>query len=446
MKELREYKDDKLELKVSQKPGCKVLFEVVLSPSECRKTREEAIRQTQRQATLPGFRKGRVPAALIEKQFESAIYDRWVQLAADLAFRLAARASSLFPWNIDESPQTEMRSPLTTEGASFSFEFEHLPAIPLVERNQLELPVAQPAVVTETDVEERLLAIREHRGSFKVVEKVIEEGDYVTIDVWSVDEEPHQQLLKEARIVAHKGKLPHWLYAALLGKTNGESTEVVTEPDEDSSEEARSQFKPRRVSVIVHAVERLELAKEEDLFSEFKVNSREELKQKLRAQLEREAKNDAELKQRQELWRMLLEQYSFELPFSMLETEKRRVIRVMVNHLLQTESRESVLRREDDIERMAAGEAEVGIKCFLLARRMVEEAKEEPTEHEVVTRSVQLLIADGLEGKEPAGGQAERSQRWQLYRSQALYDLFVRKAEDLLLRSEPTGTEGEPAS
>lgn len=427
---MENYKNEQIDLNVTQQPGCRVRFDITISPAECQKARHEAIKQVQKQVSLPGFRKGKSPAAMIEKKFPEAIDEQWKDLLAHAALRQGAQLSNIYPWNVEQKASATIESLSISEGAKLSLEFEREPSAPSIERDALQPISSSAAPVSEAEIEGRILTFREHHGTFEETKNSISDGDYVRIDAYSLESEPHPQLVKDGRVVMIPGKLPEWLFTLLRGKSAGETFEGMTSADPQAPQQEQEQFKPIRVRIEVLAVERLIPPTDEALCKALGTDSIQQLSERLRVHMQREIDGRADQERRSKLWDQLLRDYPFDLPTSMLAREKQRIIRVMVNKLRETESESAIIGQEREIGRAASAEAEGSLRKFFLARKILQDANLEVTEHEIVTRAVQLMIQNQVETS--AKGK-EREQMWQFYRNDAFYQLLIRKAEDHLL-------------
>lgn len=437
--EPKHFQNDQVKLTVIQQPGCQVQFDVTLSPEACRAAQQEAIKQVQKKVSLPGFRKGKAPANMVTKHFAEAIDEEWRDAVAQAAFRASLQLSGIHPWNMEQATPAKIESVSNEEGAVLSFRFEREPQVPEIVKESLELPPKETIAIEESTIETRLEGIREHHGTFEEVEKSIEEGDYVIVSAESLETDPPQSLVEDARLLVVKGKLPSWLYRLLLGKAAGDADEAETTPEDTAGEEERKNFRPIKVRVAVTAIEKLIPPSEEALCKATGTESLQALRERLQSQLQREAEGQAEQKRRDSLWQQLLQTYPLELPETMVQSEKRRLVRIMVNNMRQQHTEEAILRHEREIDASAATEAVATLNRFFLARALVAAARAEPSEQEIVTRAVQLMIQDQTQESQ---NEAERKKVWQLYRDEAFYQLLIRRAENYLLGiSEPKSDE-----
>src|SRR6185369_199393 len=82
-----EFSNENLKVKVHFKPNCKVELEVHALPPLLKDAYRKAVKVVGREVTLPGFRKGKAPEALVEKSYAKQIDTEWQQAIADLSFQ-----------------------------------------------------------------------------------------------------------------------------------------------------------------------------------------------------------------------------------------------------------------------------------------------------------------------------------------------------------------------
>ena len=141
---------------------------------------DRVARSYSRQARIPGFRQGKVPATLIKKRFRD-------QILHDVAHALIPRAidEALRERGLEPVDTPDVRDVHVDEGQALRFTaiFETLPPIDPGELESISL--RRPAVTLEDDALEKTLTQLQNRAArFEPVEgRGIEEGDTVTLDI-----------------------------------------------------------------------------------------------------------------------------------------------------------------------------------------------------------------------------------------------------------------------
>ena len=119
--------------------------------------RSAVLAEFQKQAALPGFRKGKAPPALVERQYAKDIQDETLHRVTKQAFERAAKEHDLKPVG-----PFEVRTATFTETAGLTLEasVEVEPSFALASYKGIPL-MQEPAEVTAQDTEKALAALQE---------------------------------------------------------------------------------------------------------------------------------------------------------------------------------------------------------------------------------------------------------------------------------------------
>lgn len=210
---------------------------------------ERAYGRVQKQARLPGFRKGHVPRSLVKLHFADDVRREVAEHLLPDVYRRALDESHLDP--VDEPDLSDVH---LEEGSPLSFKatIEVKPAITLAEYKGVEAEHT-PATVTDEQVEATLEQMRESHAELRAVERAAAPGDLVIVDYTltpdgmdPVRETGHAFLVGEARV------LPE-IDQAAVGMRAGDEREIgVRFPADHRREELRD--RPGRASVKVTEV------------------------------------------------------------------------------------------------------------------------------------------------------------------------------------------------
>src|SRR5581483_3586005 len=167
-----------MKVAVEEMEGCKRRLAVEAPADVVQKAWERAYGRVQKEARLPGFRKGRVPRSLVKLHFAADVRREVAEHLIPDVFRQAVSEAHLEP--VDEPDLQEVR---LEEGAPLSFVavVEVRPTIELRDYKGVEVEHA-PRPVTDEDVERALEHMREQHAEFRDVERPAAEGDLVIID------------------------------------------------------------------------------------------------------------------------------------------------------------------------------------------------------------------------------------------------------------------------
>ena len=141
---------------------------------------DAAFKRIASQVNIPGFRKGKVPARVIEQRFgRAAILDEAVNEALPKAYDEALREHNIAPVGRPEIDVTQLEDGKQLE---FTAEVDIRPEFDLPDYSSLRVEVAS-AVASDADIDEQIDALRKRFASLKEVDRAAADGDVLLVDV-----------------------------------------------------------------------------------------------------------------------------------------------------------------------------------------------------------------------------------------------------------------------
>jgi trigger factor len=130
--------------------------------------------------TVPGFRKGKVPARIIEQRFgRGAVLEEAVNDAVPKAYDEAIRTHGIVPLAQPEVDLTELKD---GEALLFTAEVDVRPEFDLPEYSSLTIEVASPEP-TDAEIDEQLDGLRGRFATLKEVDRAAADGDVLLVDI-----------------------------------------------------------------------------------------------------------------------------------------------------------------------------------------------------------------------------------------------------------------------
>jgi len=135
---------------------------------------------------IPGFRKGKVPARVIEQRFgRGAVLEEAVNDAIPKAYEDAVRDTKIVPISRPEIDVTAMED---GDKLTFTAEVDVRPEFDLPDFATLKVEVA-PAVPTIDDIAEQVEALRSRFATLTEVERAAADGDVLLVDIAGATED-----------------------------------------------------------------------------------------------------------------------------------------------------------------------------------------------------------------------------------------------------------------
>ena len=205
----------------------RVRLEIEVPFAELEPNVKKAYREVGSQVTIPGFRKGKVPAAVIDQRVgRETILSEAVQDAIPEKFVAAVREHEVRTLG---RPEVEITDFADGQALKFTAEVDVRPEITLPDLSGIEV-VVDDVQVAESDVDEQLEGLRQRFATLKGVDRGAQRGDFVQIDLAATvdgEEVPGGTASNLSHEVGSNQLLPG-LDDAIEGMSAGQSTTFTT--------------------------------------------------------------------------------------------------------------------------------------------------------------------------------------------------------------------------
>lgn len=302
---------------VEQLSPTRVRINVEVPFTELEPDFDRAFAQLAQQVRLPGFRPGKAPRKLLEARIgRGAVLQQVVNDALPSRYSQAVTTSEVKPLG---QPDIEITKLEDNEELVFTAEVDIRPEITIPDLETFKIEV-DPIEVSDEDVDTELQNLRARFGTLTGVERPVEEGDFVSIDLSaSVDGKDVPDAKTEG--LSHEvgsGQLIDGLDEAIIGLKAGETKVFTTTlaAGEHAGEEAQ-------VTVTVNSVKERELPEPDDEFAQLasEFDTIDELKASLKEQVERVKRVQQAEQIRDKALETLLDQIDVPLPEKILQAQ-----------------------------------------------------------------------------------------------------------------------------
>jgi trigger factor len=399
---------------------------IAVTPDELQPSIKHAYEHIAEQVNVPGFRKGKVPPALIDQRVgKAAVLEQAVSESLDEFYRKGVEESEVRPVGRPEADVETWPSDKDFSGdLVVTVEVDVRPEVTLPEYNGIKLTV-DAAEVTPDDVEQELDRLRSRFGTLVTVDRPAKKGDFAQLDlVASIDGEQ----VDTASNVSYEigsGELVEGIDDALDTLTAGESTTFSStllggDHEGESAE----------IVVTLNAVKERELPEADDDFAQIssEFDTIGELRESLRGEAARAKTFEQGNKARELLVDHLLTVTDIPVPEGVIEDEVHR-------HL------ESENRLDDDTHRAEVKEAsEKSFRTTILFDEIGQKENIQVSQDELSQYIVQSAAQYGIDPNEFINMLGSNGQL-----GQVLGEVARNKTIAVVLgRAEVTDTEGNP--
>ncbi|MCI8563059.1 MAG: trigger factor [Lachnospiraceae bacterium] len=295
---------------------------------------DKAYQKSRSKISLPGFRKGKAPRAMIEKMYGSGIfYEDAANMIIPDAYESAAKESGLV---IVAQPEISVEQVEKGKPFIFTAVVAVKPEVTLGEYKGIEVE-KQSVEVTQEDIDEAIDRVRESNSRMITVDdRETQDGDTVIIDFDGYcDGEPFEGgKAEDYTLVLGSHSFIDTFEEQLIGKKIGDEVEVnVTFPDQYQAEEL--QGKPAMFKVKIHEIKVKELPELDDDFAQdvSDCDTLEEYKEDMKKKLQESKEQAAKRAIEEDVVNKIIENAQMEIPDPMVDAQTRQMIQEFAQNL-----------------------------------------------------------------------------------------------------------------
>lgn len=347
---------------------------------------DKAITAYRKDLALPGFRKGKVPASVVERRFSGEIVGEATQNQLNECLNKAVKEAALVPVSGMEmdTPHSFVRG----EAYTCSISFDVLPEITFPEYEGTEVNQTK-AVVTENEIEDIMTRLRENVSELETVteDRLPQDGDVVDVDYAGFDEqgEPVDDVKGEHFVltVGRKQALDDFEALVKSAKVGEEKEGKVVFPEDYA-------HKPLAGKTVVFRIKitSLKSRKLPEVNDEMAKKLGQESVEKLREAIQEHAMANKVQSARSEAMKTLvdglLDKVTVDVPESMLESRIHRILGERDMRLQQMgKSLQSLGKKDEELREEAKEEALESLRPQVMLMALAHKEKLSVTQQEL---------------------------------------------------------------
>ena len=294
------------------------------------------------QVKIPGFRSGKAPMAILEKRFGPNVKKEvMTQLISE---RLAEVIEEKGLRSVSPPQLLEVAAEEGTD-INVSASVEIVPEFKIADYSKIETPL-KIEKVTEEDVNQAINYQREHQGKkVQVTDRPVQDKDFIKLDFkGTFDKEAFEGGEGKDHVVQiGSDYLLKDMGDQLIGMSVGEAKDISVKIPESYSANTSIAGKEVMFHVSVKGVQKNQLPELNDDFAKNvepknKFDSMEDMKQKIRSELESHARGNAQRETKDLVIKRIVEMNPIEVPESLVEEQ----IKHMVAQTMKKKSQDQV--------------------------------------------------------------------------------------------------------
>jgi trigger factor len=418
-------------ISVADAGPCRKKVSIEIPEETIKKATDEQYQTLQKDALVPGFRKGRAPRKLLEKRFGKDTTEQ-------IKLKLLANASETA---IKDQKIDYLREP------EIDYKKVELPAdLPPLEGIELTKTKAR---VSESDVDKEIEQIQKWAGLWTPKDGKIENGDQLVADVIiKTEDDQQEEKIENTQVFVRENGfagpvLVKDLDKLLIGSKTGDTKETTVDiPKTYYVEKYRG--KNVQVKITIKDVKWLKPAElGPELFKRFEASNVSELRQRVQESLTGKLEQQARQEMNTQLYKYLLEKTNFDLPLDIVAEQANAVLqRQYLNLLRMGLAKEQIIEKLEDLKAASDQQAKEELKIFFVINKISEKFAIETSEEEINGYIAQMALSQN---------QRPEHLRQTMERSGQLSQLSLQIREDkclakLLETAKITEVEQKPAA
>ncbi|MBX3078197.1 MAG: trigger factor [Cryobacterium sp.] len=300
----------------------RVKLTISVTPEELKPSLDHAYKHIAEQVTIPGFRKGKVPAPIIDQRVgREEVLNHAVSDGLDRFYRQAADEVKVRPLGRPTADIVELPSLKDFSGDLLvTVEVDVRPDFTLPKLDGLKLTV-DAVEVTDDEVEQELQALLSRFGTLVTVDRPAKTGDFVQIDLRATIAGEEVDTASGISYEVGSGELIDGIDEALDGLSAGEET-TFEAPLMGGDHEGEA----AQIAINLVAVKEREVPPADDDFAQIasQFDTIDELKVDMREQIGRSKVFGQGAQARDQIVDKLLEQVEIPVPPQLVEDEVHR--------------------------------------------------------------------------------------------------------------------------
>lgn len=368
-----------MKCKVKKLEGTARQLEVKVSREEIEEARKEVVKDLQKEAVIPGFRKGKAPEDLVMGKYRETIGDELKERVIPRAYQEALEESKIDPVSFPEISGVK----LAEDGTALEFVavVDTYPEVSVSKYTGIKVD-KEKVSVSDEEVEEAVTRLQQMHAEYHEVDRAIVKDDFGICEVEAFIEDKSVSPKKDkVWIEANKESSMFGLGEGLCGMKKGETKSMEVTLPEDYPDKSYA-GKRARFEIMVKEIREKKLPEKNDEFAKKSGSeTMEKMKEEIRGQILERKETNSKIKMQNQIIEYLLKKHSFALPASMV----KRQLEVLVK------------KAEDELARKGMDEKAVAAQKEALSAQLKEEADNRVKLYfilDVIARKEDIAVSD----------------------------------------------------
>ena len=395
-----------MNLEIKETGSTRRVVLITFESDELARMENQTCKVFSQQASIPGFRKGKAPLSVIRKRYAKELEGELTRKVTSDAYDATMDHEDL---NVHSVVKVEPGDIKIDSSTTVEITIDIFPEFDLPNYEEFELTV-NSTEVTDDDITKEIDSLRDQRASYEEVSREIVHGDFVKCSYEGfLDEKPVAEILPDKPIYGKqsntweeagqsKGLGVDDIAQGLVGMKANETKELISLFEEDFEIKPLA-GKSVRYSLTAHEVrEKKSPELDETFLKTLKVDSIEELKDKIDQDLKSRKERENSNEKRRQVTQKILECPDFPLPQQAVEDESKITFQNHAQRAIQKGAKQKEI--EDNREEMwtqAQKQGQARVKLTITLSKIAELEKIEVSNEDLAQAATQEAMMQRID-------------------------------------------------
>lgn len=376
---------------------CRLRLSVELGSDELEQCYREVFAGIQRIARLPGFREGKAPLELIERNYAAEAREEVLKRIVPEAYHRAVAEQAVRPVSMPKISDITMER---GKGVKFLAEFERAPEVQIKNYKGIKLKRGAEEVAEE-EIAKGLESLRDARAEINPIleTRPVQKGDFIVSDIEIWKDGAFEPGKKGVLLFVEPSETDDF-FQQVVGAQVDEVREISSDLDEEDKKQGRVGRKPH-YKIWIRAIKEKKMPLLDDEFAKsYGKETLSELRDAVRKELAVQKRQSSLDRMKSELFDKLLKMTQFDLPESLVQRQSERLVEQAKREFARRGSAEKFDEDKSAIETEAAERARQQVKLYFILQRIADTEDLAADEAEVERRIGSISSETGRPAEE----------------------------------------------
>jgi trigger factor len=386
---------------------------------------QNAYNELRMTTNIPGFRTGKVPEAILRKRFGKNVEAQIIEKVVPQYYMMAIKEANIEPVSypdINEKIELQPGQPLL-----FSVTVEIKPDMGDISYDGITLK-KKTIDVKDEEIVKALEILQESKALYSVTDDPLQEGDMAIVNGDAfVDDEPKEELsYKEYPFVLGSDEMPREFSDALMGKKNKDTSEVKLSFEADHPNKTIA-GKEILFKMSVEEAKKKQIPPiDDELAKEAQCENLEELKGKIRDNLNKRKESQINLEYKKEILDEVANRHNIDVPAAMVQGEIDSIVQQEKDNAARTGA---PVKPDEELKKECEEKARDNVKSVLLLEAIGKKENIEVDDADVKSAIDEIAARNAMKPEEVTKLYAVREGSMDALKSR----LFADKVLDFIL-------------